>query len=159
MQKLWMAMTTGWMVVELNTRRGEGLHSRARSEHLMKKNLILQRYNFYCHNPCPHKQTDFISWKQCSCGQMRYCETRQANCNCDGTRSGVKDEGKILDKTLLPIQKVHFGLDSSSQLMDLEIGNVVCGPKPFGSYIDCGTKEHAYLLSSLLWHAYYNVWN
>lgn len=159
MQKLWMAMTTGWMVVELNTRRGEGLHSRARSEHLMKKNLILQRYNFYCHNPCPHKQTDFILWKQCSCGQMRYCETRQANCNCDGTRSGVKDEGKILDKTLLPIQKVHFGLDSSSQLMDVEIGNVVCGPKPFGSYIDCGTKEHAYLLSSLLWHAYYNVWN
>lgn len=97
-----------------------------------KKNLILQRYNFYCHNPCPHKQTDFILWKQCSCGQMRYCETRQANCNCDGTRSGVKDEGKILDKTLLPIQKVHFGLDSSSQLMDVEIGNVVCGPKPFG---------------------------
>lgn len=159
MQKLWMAMTTGWMAMELNTRRGEGLHSRARSEHLMKKNLILQRYNFYCHNPCPHKQTDFILWKQCSCGQMRYCETRQANCNCDGTRSGVKDEGKILDKTLLPIQKVHFGLDSSSQLMDIEIGNVVCGPKPFGSYIDCGTKEHAYLLSSLLWHAYYNVWN
>lgn len=159
MQKLWMAMTTGWMVMELNTRRGEGLHSRARSEHLMKKTLILQRYNFYCHNPCPHKQTDFILWKQCSCGQMRYCETRQANCNCDGTRSGVKDEGKILDKTLLPIQKVHFGLDSSSQLMDVEIGNVVCGPKPFGSYIDCGTKEHAYLLSSLLWHAYYNVWN
>lgn len=160
MQKLWMAMTTGWMAMELNTRRGEGLHSRARSEHLMKKKtLILQRYNFYCHNPCPHKQTDFILWKQCSCGQMRYCETRQANCNCDGTRSGVKDEGKILDKTLLPIQKVHFGLDSSSQLMDVEIGNVVCGPKPFGSYIDCGTKEHAYLLSSLLWHAYYNVWN
>nr|XP_011437301.2 uncharacterized protein LOC105335200 isoform X1 [Crassostrea gigas] len=74
---------------------------------------------------------------KCSCGQMRYCETRQANCNCDGTRSGVKDEGKILDKALLPIQKVHFGLDSSSQLMDVEIGNVVCGPKPFDFPIDC----------------------
>lgn len=80
---------------------------------------------------------------------MRYCETRQANCNCDGTRSGVKDEGKILDKALLPIQKVHFGLDSSSQLMDVEIGNVVCGSKPFGNYIDCTIMEHAHLLSLL----------
>lgn len=37
MLKLWMAMTTGSMAKELNTRRGEGLHSRARSEHLIKK--------------------------------------------------------------------------------------------------------------------------
>lgn len=39
MLKLWMAMTTGSMAKELNTRRGEGLHSRARSEHLIKKKL------------------------------------------------------------------------------------------------------------------------
>lgn len=90
---------------------------------------------------------------------MRYCETRQANCNCDGTRSGVKDEGKILDKALLPIQKVHFGLDSSSQLMDVEIGNVVCGPKPFGNYIDCSIMEHAHLLSLLNLMTYFSVWN
>lgn len=76
----------------------------------------------------------FLYRKQCSCGQLRYCETRTANCNCDGTRSGVKDEGKILDKNLLPIQGVHFGLDTSSQRMEVEFGNVVCGPKPFGKF-------------------------
>lgn len=77
---------------------------------------------------------------------MRYCEIRQVNCNCDGIRLGVKDEGKILDKVLLLIQKVYFGFDSLFQLMDVEIGNVVCGFKLFGNYIDCSIMEYVYLL-------------
>lgn len=45
MLKLWMAMTTGSMAKELNTRPGEGLHSRARSEHLIKKHFNITTVN------------------------------------------------------------------------------------------------------------------
>lgn len=30
--------------------------------------------------------------------------------------------------------------------MDVEIGNVVCGFKLFGNYIDCSIMEYVYLL-------------
>jgi hypothetical protein len=52
----------------------------------------------------------------------------------NGTASGGKDDGKIIDKELLPIKKIYIGGLIGYQRMTITLGPVTCGPKPFGIY-------------------------
>ncbi|KAK3105571.1 hypothetical protein FSP39_000840 [Pinctada imbricata] len=61
---------------------------------------------------------------------MNYCMTKDTNCNCDGSRARVTDEGKMLEKDFLPIQRVVFGYENGYANHFSTIGDVVCAPKP-----------------------------
>ena len=74
---------------------------------------------------------------KCVCGQIGSCATQTSNCNCDGSASGRKDDGKIIDKELLPIKKIYIGGLIGYQKMAITLGPVTCGPKPFGFPVDC----------------------
>ncbi|XP_052093084.1 uncharacterized protein LOC127729350 isoform X2 [Mytilus californianus] len=74
---------------------------------------------------------------KCVCGQIGACPKPESNCVCDGTVYGQTDDGKIIEKDQLPIRKVHIGGLINGQKMDINLGPVTCGPKPFGFPIDC----------------------
>ena len=74
---------------------------------------------------------------QCVCGQIGACPNPESNCVCDGTVNGQIDDGKIIEKDQLPIRKVHIGGLTGSEKIDIILGPVTCGPKPFGNSNFC----------------------
>ncbi|KAH3692470.1 hypothetical protein DPMN_194311, partial [Dreissena polymorpha] len=43
----------------------------------------------------------------CACGQLGFCVNKTMNCNCDGRQTTGLDEGKVIDKSKLPILGVR----------------------------------------------------
>jgi len=61
---------------------------------------------------------------------MGYCEDRTSNCNCDGSYARRRDEGKIIDKSKLPILGTHTPTPRGAGY--IRIGILKCANKPFG---------------------------
>lgn len=68
------------------------------------------------------------------CGQFRKCYDYKANCNCDGGDEDKtkQDEGRIADKSQLPIRKLVVGGETALNEGKTKIYDVRCAPRPIG---------------------------
>ncbi|XP_070546619.1 uncharacterized protein [Ptychodera flava] len=77
----------------------------------------------------------------CGCGEVNGClMNTTAQCNCNGVDTGttyVFDDGKIIDKDLLPIESIHFGDTFGRKQGQHVIGSLLCGPYQFDIWETC----------------------
>lgn len=64
---------------------------------------------------------------------MGYCQNTTARCNCDGSLTQWKDDGKIMDKSKLPILGVYT--PPSVGVGYVRIWELMCAAKPFGKFV------------------------
>ncbi|XP_060558687.1 uncharacterized protein LOC132718978 [Ruditapes philippinarum] len=81
----------------------------------------------------------------CLCGQFDVCDTASSNCNCDGTTLTKQDEGKVTNKTLLPIQHVHSEPGVGRSLVKL--GDIFCANRTFDIPLDCNDAKWNYRIN------------
>ncbi|XP_064597834.1 LOW QUALITY PROTEIN: uncharacterized protein LOC135464334 [Liolophura sinensis] len=85
---------------------------------------------------------------KCFCGMLGTCANPEGGCNCDGTPMGdQEDEGKIIDKTLLPITSLNVPGISPGQKAATAVGPLMCAQKQFDIPKDCDDAMRNYGLS------------
>ncbi|KAL4228481.1 hypothetical protein ACF0H5_011528 [Mactra antiquata] len=73
--------------------------------------------------------------RACACGELGYCKNPDSLCNANGTTETVFDNGKIVNKSKLPVLEVK--VVPGSGYGEVWIGPLMCAPKPFDIPIDC----------------------
>ena len=70
---------------------------------------------------------------QCACRELGFCNDPLEVCNCDGASSKRIDNGRILNKTLLPITEIKIRPGSGNIFVN--VGDLKCAPKTFGEIL------------------------
>lgn len=162
MLKLWMAMTTGSMAKELNTRRGEGLHSRARSEHLIKKNLNITTINTISIVVNHVFTNKLITFYENSVHVVKWDTVRPDRPTVTVTAQGQGSRTKGRYSTRLYCRYRRFTLVLTAHLswwmLRLEMLSVDLNHLVIILTVPLWNM-HIYYHYLILWHTYFSVWN